>query len=722
MSIKIINIKLMKKLLFVLKLTIGSLFFSFGQSPTVGIWYSTWYTNNGHYIWIDGHGVGSNNQFLDDVNGDGKDDAIVYFGNAGAWYVALSNGNYYTGYSQWKNGHGIGSDQQFVADFSGDGKADALVLFNSSGAVYVATSNGTGFNSYSQWGTNFGIGASKIMAGDANGDNKIDLIAYYASTGTWKVALSNGSSFGSSITWITGHGVGSSQQYSGDFNGDGKADALVIFTSGDGYVSLSNGTSLGGYSKWCTGVLTGGSTVLMGDVDGDLKEDIIFYSSDGSWYVSYASSNNTFGSQQIWKLAHTANAGNVFVGDPLGDNNLDAVGYMTGVWNILPNSNDYVKPLRWNLWDAWAIKYLPLTLGTYQQYDSGDSLVIREHLAEISDANIDYLLMDETNYIHTEGNIIFNRAQKVAQEIKKWNNDSINKKIFYAYAVGGMQFSGNPNTLEDEAEDVWFNVVNNASNGGANNYFHLDGKPLLVCYYGQQSYLDAWNAMQSHPWTQYFTIRWCTGTNSSTPDLYGWGIPNGSINSSTLMEVMPGWNNHKGSFVSRTYNGVEGGFYKELCWDRVLTQLPGTVIINSYNEFAEETAVQITNTSNLTGSSEAWSTPDKYWDMTVDYIDQYRTEKANQLKSASIPFKSKNKDENEFLIFPNPISNGEFTISCKETNLPYSIVIFNIEGKLVYKRDRILGNFKVNEPLGKGLHFVNITTDNTSKTMKLLVR
>jgi len=597
-------------------------------SSTVGIWYSTWYTNNGHYIWIDGHGVGSNNQFLDDVNGDGKDDAIVYFGNAGAWYVALSNGNCYPGYSQWMNGHGVGSDQQIVADFSGDGKADALVLFNnSSGAVYVATSNGAGFNSYSQWNTNFGIGASKIMAGDANCDSKIDLIAYFASTGTWKVALSNGSSFASSVTWITGHGVGSTQQYSGDFNGDGKADALVIFSSGDGYVSLSNGASFGGYSKWCTGVLTGGSTVLIGDVDGDSRDDIIFYSSDGSWYVSYSNSNNTFGSQQIWKLAHTEGATNIFVGDPLGNNSIDAVGYLSGVWNILPNS--YLKPLHWNLWDAWSIKYLPLTLGTYQQYDSGDSLVIREHLSQITDANIDYLLMDETNYIHTEGNIIFNRAQKVAQEIKKWNDDSSNSKIYYAYAVGGMQFSGDPNTLEEEAMDVWTNVVNNASNGGPNNYFHLDGKPLLVCYYGQQSYLDAWNALPSHPWTQYFTMGWCTGTNFSTPDLYGWGIPNGSINSSNLMEVMPGWNNHKGSFVSRTYNGVEGGFYQYLCWERVLTQLPGTVIINSYNDFAEETAVQISNTCNLSGTSEAWSTPDKYWNMTVDYIDQYRTEKGN---------------------------------------------------------------------------------------------
>lgn len=711
----------MKKFFLILVFLCGPYSVLRSQPATVGIWYSTWYISNGKYNWIDGHGVGSNNQFLKDVNGDGKDDAIVYFDNTGTWYVALSTGSSYSQYSQWISGHGVGSNQQLMADFTGDGMADALVLFNSSGAAYVATSSGIGFNSYSQWINNFGTGADKIMAGDVNGDMKIDLIAYFASTGKWDVALSNGSSFDTPITWISGHGIGSGSQFLGDFNGDGKADALAVFSSGDGYVALSNGNTFDGYSKWSTGTLTSTTAVMIGDINQDLRRDIIFYSSDGTWNVSYSDTNNTFGAKQGWKSFHTINAGNVFVGDPLGENKIAAVSFLNGVWNVLPNSSNYWKPFYWNSWDAWNIKYLPLTQGIYKQYDSGDTLVIQEHLAELTGANIDYLLMDETNNIYVENSSIFNRAQAVAHEIKKWNANPANKNIFYAFAVGGMQFSGDPNTLEYEAGEVWNQVVNNPSNGGPATYFMLNGKPLLVCYYGQQSYLDAWNAMVSHPWTQYFTIRWCNGTNLSTPDLYGWGIPNGSISSTNLMEVMPGWNNHQGSFTSRIYNSVEGDFYKKLCWDKVLAQLPGTVIINSYNEFAEETAVQTSNTSLLNGNSEMWSTPDKYWKLTTDYISQYRTAKVNQPFMALASITNKDSVKNRFLIFPNPVVGGHFTISSKGKNSPYSVAIFNLQGKLVYRKGIVFNDLTVNSQLKAGFYLIKVICENKRYSMKLAV-
>jgi PKD-like domain/Secretion system C-terminal sorting domain/FG-GAP-like repeat len=617
----------MKKSILILFLAVGLFSNLFSQTGTVGMWYSTWYIMNGHYIWNEGHGLGSNNQFLGDVNGDGKDDAIAYFGASGAWYVSLSNGSTFDNYTTWVNGHGTGSNQQFLADFSGDGKADALALFNSSGSVYIAMSNGSGFNNYSQWTTSFGVGSTKIMAADVNGDGKTDLVAYFASTGTWKVALSNGSSFNAATDWVVGHGVGSIAQFLGDFNGDGKADALAIFASGDGYVALSNGTLFDNYTKWSTGFLNTTAAVLIGDINNDSYDDIVFYSTDGVWDVSYAISNNSFCPKQRWQEGHTGNAANVFVGDPLGEGKNAGVSFLNGVWNVLPNN--YWRPLYWNLWDAWNIRYLPLTLGSYQQYDSGNPLVIREHLAELTAAKVDYLLLDETNRIYAEDSTIFNRAQAVAGEIKTWNNNPANKDIYYAYAVGGVQFTGDPNDIEYEAQEVWNNVVNNADNGGLSTYFMLEGKPLLVVYYGQLSYKTAWEALSSHPWTQYFTMRWCLGTNgdSSIPDLYGWGLPNGSIISPNLMEVMPGWNNKHGQFTSRTYNGVEGDFYRKQCWDRVLTQLPTTVIINSYNEFGEETGLQRSNTSQLTGISEKWSSPDMYWNMTVDYINQYKTAK-----------------------------------------------------------------------------------------------
>ena len=79
--------------------------------------------------WITGHGAGSSNQFLADVNGDGKADSIVYFAGDGSWYVALSNGSGFNGYTRWITGHGAGSSNQFLADVNGDGKADSIVYF-----------------------------------------------------------------------------------------------------------------------------------------------------------------------------------------------------------------------------------------------------------------------------------------------------------------------------------------------------------------------------------------------------------------------------------------------------------------------------------------------------------------------------------------------------------------------------------------------------------------
>ena len=88
----------MKKASLLITFSLISLISVFAQNPTVGIWYSTWYSNYGKYIWTESHGVGSSNQFLGDMNGDGKDDAIVYFSGTGSWNVALSDGISYSGY------------------------------------------------------------------------------------------------------------------------------------------------------------------------------------------------------------------------------------------------------------------------------------------------------------------------------------------------------------------------------------------------------------------------------------------------------------------------------------------------------------------------------------------------------------------------------------------------------------------------------------------------
>ncbi len=626
------------------------------QNGLTGIWYSTWYVREGAYIWHSGHGSGSQQQFLADVNGDGKDDAVVYFSSmsSGSWYVALSNGDGFNNYSVWKTGFGSGSLSQMLADVNGDGKADAIT-YSSGGEWKVAYSSGSSFGTASTWKSGHGDGSKTRFAADVNGDGKADAIAFFdvsGFAGKWYVALSGG---GTSC-WQQGHGSGSKKQFVGDVNGDGKADAVVFFDNndlaGNWYVALSSGSSFGGYSAWISGHGAGSTLQTLGDTNNDGKADAVIFISDGQWYTA-TSTGSKFNSYSKWKSEHGAGATAtaIMVGNPIGGDSNAAITYQNGLWNVLPSS--YSRPIFWNLWDAWDIKYLPYSQGKYQQYDSGDPATIQEHLKELSEAKIDYLLMDETNNLYVENGIIFNRAIAVAKEIKKWNENPANRPIRYAFAIGGIQFSGSPSTLENEAKEVWNNVINRDGTGGLDTYLMQDGKPLLVCYYGQESYRTAWEAVD-HTWSDKFTIRWCNGVNNSTPDLYGWGIPNGSINSSFLMEVMPGWNNHLGQFVSR--NG--GSFYSTYCWNRVLSKLPEQVIINSYNEYAEETAVAKTSTSNLTGNSEKWGSADMYWNSTVDYVAQYKNKKNCGTPTVNFTVDKTQSDEPADFTFTNQTANG----------------------------------------------------------------
>jgi hypothetical protein len=105
----------------------------------VGAWYVSLSGSSANSCWRTGHGANSTSQMLGDVNGDGKADAVTYFHNitvsnvayTGAWFVAISNGSGFNNYTMATSGHGNGSGKQFLGDVNGDGKADAIVYFSS---------------------------------------------------------------------------------------------------------------------------------------------------------------------------------------------------------------------------------------------------------------------------------------------------------------------------------------------------------------------------------------------------------------------------------------------------------------------------------------------------------------------------------------------------------------------------------------------------------------
>ncbi|QTH41091.1 VCBS repeat-containing protein [Cohnella sp. LGH] len=622
--------------------------------PQLGIWYSTWYAKEGAYVWAENLGTASTNQLLGDANGDGKADAVLYDSSNGKWTVALSNGNGFSAASMWVTGHGYGSADQFLADVNGDGKADAVVYFEQDGSWWVSLSTGSGFGSYSKWKQSFGIGANKRMLSDVNGDGKADAIAYYGNAGDWWVAPSTGNAFGAESRWISGHGVGSGNQMLADVNGDGKADSIVFFDQdGSWWTALSNGANaFQGYTRWKNGFGSGSSAQFVGDTDGDGKADAVVYKSDsnpnGNWYRAL-SSGASFGSAQDWKIRHGNGSGKQWLADVFGDGMEAPVAFFpaSGQWKALPADLYYFKPNLWNTWEGGLlpnsrpIKYVPRTNGVFSTYDSGDPAVIDEHLAMLADAKIDFVILDETNGINVDNGYIKQRAAALAGRIAIWNANPSHRPIKYAIAVGAMQSTHLPQTMEDESEIVWDEFANHPIYGGSDNYYYLNGKPLIVSYaeYADRLQWEGWSGDKTE--SNRFTVRWIQGkvpwepgsVFGGTPPVsdyglyFGWSYPLGAQANADTMVVMPGHNNNVGDWISRTYNGVRGGFYTELGWNRVLIQDPKIVVINSFNEFAEETAVQPADTSMLEAPSEKWlngagqQDPDMYWNMTKQAIE-----------------------------------------------------------------------------------------------------
>ncbi|MFD2328520.1 FG-GAP-like repeat-containing protein [Cohnella sp. GCM10020058] len=611
------------------------------SAPSVGAWYSTWYAKKTtpNATWITGFGGASANRFVGDVTGDGKADAVI-FNSDGSWQVAVSNGNGFNTPSVWTTGHGAGSSSQLLADVNGDGKQDALAFFGSSGNWYAALSNGTGFGGYSLWVSGLGAGSTTQLAGDVNGDGKADAVAYQSGTGAWSAALSTGSAFGTPAVWASSFGASTSRQFLGDANGDGKADAIAFDgTTGNWYRALSGGASFGASSLWTAGHGVGSQHQLVGDGNADGYADpFVVFNADvngdalpGDWYArlysKYAGAldgydfvmNTGFGSGATAVMQGNVN------GDPDGFKASVAFEASTGTWKVQPYHA--TKANEQDTWSAWNIRYKPLTLGAYQQYDSGTTAVIDEHLATLADAKVDFLLLDQTNNIYVDDGYIFKRSVKVAGRIAAWNAAGSHRTIKYANAIGGVQWSHDPAHIEWEAGEIW-SQFNDTPSGGPANAFYLNGKPLLVIYCtpADRSAWESWTGSKTN--TNRFTVRWAH--SPSTAGTYGWEVRSGTLDDDEVMVVMPGWNNNKGATpVSR----ANGDYYALSGWEKVLRKSPKpqVVILNSFNEYGEETAVADADTGNLLSPSEKWY--DKsglidnamYWNMTKNYIGLLHT-------------------------------------------------------------------------------------------------
>lgn len=311
-------------------------------------------------LWQTGHGFGSDRQFLADVNADGLEDAVVFFNKhpkaeyQGAWYVAKSNSAAFGPfYEKWMTGHGFGSDNQFLADVNADGFADSVVVFTNNpnpqykGAWYVALSDGTQFGpNYVKWATGFGFQSDDQFMADVNGDGRDDAVVFQKEAGEWTVALSTGSSFGEHVLWIDNFGSQSDRRFVGDVDGDTIVDAVTFRKSGAWHAAIGlDNLDAQVPTKWSEGHGLGSDAQFLRDVDGDGMDDaVVFFNAkgaeafNGAWYVSLSNEQSFGPGYAQWKVGHGFGSDNQLLGDVNGDFKADAVVFFeeSGNWYGAP--------------------------------------------------------------------------------------------------------------------------------------------------------------------------------------------------------------------------------------------------------------------------------------------------------------------------------------------------------------------------------------------------
>jgi hypothetical protein len=152
--------------------------------------------------------------------------------NVMKWFERTSTGSAFGGFSEWSSDAGNAGDIFLTGDVNNDGRADLVygrIEASKQVTWFVRLSDGSNFGGFSTWADDAGDAGDSFRLADVNNDGRADLVygrPLDSKTVRWFVRKSNGSSFGNFSTWADDAGDIGDLFYVADVDHDKKADLV----------------------------------------------------------------------------------------------------------------------------------------------------------------------------------------------------------------------------------------------------------------------------------------------------------------------------------------------------------------------------------------------------------------------------------------------------------------------------------------------------------------
>ena len=611
-----------------------------------GIFYSTLYAKTMEPELLNDFGGDATAWFLEDVNGDGMDDAVAYYADGakkGQWYVALSDGCKFSSPGLYLTVSDVQSDSTvLMGDVNGDGRSDVCHYDILSGNWYVGIATAGSFSAPVCFATTPKKGFDIQFLSDINGDGRADAVAAWTGKdqGQWLAGLSTGKTFSDFKPVLRGFAKGADQCFLADVNGDAKADAIAYYKQqGLWSVALADEQRFQCGSVWKRDFGKDKDFGFVCDVDDDGKADI-GYHERSNWQVSYSDGKQFTSDSHHWiakvgdgipkKDRNKQNPPpiNAYLTGSISKNSgwaciVDGFGRWFAVNN--PQKNKTLNLSGQNTYFAWRCSYIPQIPGHEGTYDSGDAAVNDAQIKMIHDAGFTYVMFDITNGYH---NWVDSRAQAFIDRVHHFNDNLApgQHKMYVTIALGRTRQISDYDAyfakLELEAKRCWDDWYGKHSD----IWYHLNGKPLLIHMQDKPNgnlYTQLPDFTGNRLHIDKFSNRWMCIPQANS---YGWIVPKDNPHHPEMMAAMPGFYNG-GTFIDRQ----DGDYYRNH-WRRIIQYQPDSVFVESLNESWEHNSVEpayMFNTREPHKGIKMWTDAygdrmdDFYWVMTKQYMKLY---------------------------------------------------------------------------------------------------